>query len=149
MLAMLAAHAGSDSRFLAAGELRVKESDRLEGIARGTRDLGGHAATEGNDLVVAGGGLEGGRADARGDHRMAMASACPRPELAAPSRGRRHGERGGVVPGIHADARHAGRGDRAGGWPMTTPRVVAIDGAAGSGKSTLSGAREVALSGRT
>ncbi|HET6713229.1 MAG TPA: 3-phosphoshikimate 1-carboxyvinyltransferase [Actinomycetota bacterium] len=75
VLALLAAHAGSDSWFLAAGELRVKESDRLEGIARGIRDLGGDAATEGNDLVVAGGGLEGGRADARGDHRMAMAFA--------------------------------------------------------------------------
>jgi 3-phosphoshikimate 1-carboxyvinyltransferase len=75
VLALLAAHAGSDSWFLAAGELRVKESDRLEGIVRGIRDLGGHAAAEGNDLVVAGGGLEGGRADARGDHRMAMAFA--------------------------------------------------------------------------
>lgn len=75
VLALLAAHARSDSWFLAAGELRVKESDRLEGIVRGIRDLGGHAAAEGNDLVVAGGGLEGGRADARGDHRMAMAFA--------------------------------------------------------------------------
>jgi 3-phosphoshikimate 1-carboxyvinyltransferase len=75
VLALLAAHAGSDSPFLGAGELRVKESDRLEGIARGIRDLGGHAAAEGNDLVVAGGGLEGGRVDAHGDHRMAMAFA--------------------------------------------------------------------------
>lgn len=73
VLALLAAHAGSDSWFLEAGELRVKESDRLEGIARGIRALGGHAAAEADDLVVAGGGLEGGRCDAHGDHRMAMA----------------------------------------------------------------------------
>ncbi len=75
VLALLAAHAASDSRFLGAGELQVKESDRLEGVARGIRDLGGHAGAEGDDLVVAGGGLGGGRADARGDHRMAMAFA--------------------------------------------------------------------------
>lgn len=75
VLAMLAAHAASDSWFLEAGELRVKESDRLEGLATGIRDLGGHAAVEGQDLVVAGGGLEGGRANAHDDHRMAMAFA--------------------------------------------------------------------------
>jgi 3-phosphoshikimate 1-carboxyvinyltransferase len=75
VLALMAAHSPSDSRFLGAGELRVKESDRLEGIARGIRDIGGVAAVEGDDLVVAGGGLAGGRADARGDHRMAMAFA--------------------------------------------------------------------------
>ena len=75
VLAMLVAHAGPDSWFCEAGELRIKESDRLEGLAAGIRDLGGHAAAEGDDLVVAGGGLGGGQADAHGDHRMAMAFA--------------------------------------------------------------------------
>jgi 3-phosphoshikimate 1-carboxyvinyltransferase len=73
ILAMLAAHAGDATWFLGAAELRLKESDRLTAIARGLRDLGGHAGDEGDDLVVAGGGLIGGRADAAGDHRMAMA----------------------------------------------------------------------------
>jgi 3-phosphoshikimate 1-carboxyvinyltransferase len=73
VLAALAAHASSDSWFLEAAELRVKESDRLGAIAAGIRALGGAAADEGSDLVVAGGGLSGGRADAAGDHRMAMA----------------------------------------------------------------------------
>jgi 3-phosphoshikimate 1-carboxyvinyltransferase len=73
VLAALAAHAASDSWFLEAAELRVKESDRLGAIARGIRGLGGQAADEGPDLVVAGGGLRGGRASADGDHRMAMA----------------------------------------------------------------------------
>lgn len=73
VLAALAAHAASDSWFLDAAELRVKESDRLAAIASGIRLLGGVAADEVVDLVVGGGGLEGGRADAQGDHRMAMA----------------------------------------------------------------------------
>jgi 3-phosphoshikimate 1-carboxyvinyltransferase len=73
VLASLAAHAASDSWFLDAAELRVKESDRLGAIASGIRSLGGAAADEGSDLVIAGGGFEGGRADAGGDHRMAMA----------------------------------------------------------------------------
>jgi 3-phosphoshikimate 1-carboxyvinyltransferase len=75
VLAVLAAFAASDSWFLEAGELRVKEADRLEGLAGGIRGLGGHAAAEGEDLVVAGGGLVGGRVDAQDDHRMAMAFA--------------------------------------------------------------------------
>ena len=73
MLAALASRAPGDSWFLDAGELRVKESDRLAGLAEGLRALGGNAAAEGEDLVVAGGGLRGGRTHAGGDHRMAMA----------------------------------------------------------------------------
>jgi 3-phosphoshikimate 1-carboxyvinyltransferase len=73
VLAAMAAHAPADSWFLEAAELRVKESDRLGSITKGIRDLGGEAADEGDDLVVAGGGLDGGHADAAGDHRMAMA----------------------------------------------------------------------------
>jgi 3-phosphoshikimate 1-carboxyvinyltransferase len=73
-LAMLAAHASGESRFVGAGELRVKESDRLTAIAEAVRALGGHAAVEGEDLLLAGGGLAGGTVDARGDHRMAMAA---------------------------------------------------------------------------
>ena len=73
ILAMMATHASSDTWFLGAGELRVKESDRLGALGRGIADLGGHGGVEGDDLVVAGGGLEGGSAHAHGDHRMAMA----------------------------------------------------------------------------
>jgi 3-phosphoshikimate 1-carboxyvinyltransferase len=73
VLALLAAHADGPSRFEGAGELRVKESDRLTALAEGIRELGGEASIEGDALVVAGGGLGGGRTDARGDHRLAMA----------------------------------------------------------------------------
>jgi 3-phosphoshikimate 1-carboxyvinyltransferase len=75
-LAMLAAHARGETWFLGAGELRVKESDRLGGVVEAIRALGGAADVEGDDLVVAGGGLRGGRASSGGDHRMAMAIAA-------------------------------------------------------------------------
>lgn len=75
VLAALAIHASSDSWFLDAAELRVKESDRLGAITKSVRDLGGAAGDEGNDLVIAGGGLEGGRTTSGGDHRIAMAMA--------------------------------------------------------------------------
>jgi len=75
VLAVVAACAAGETRFLGAGELRVKESDRLTLIAEGIRGLGGHAAAEGDDLVVAGGGLRGGVASSGGDHRLAMAFA--------------------------------------------------------------------------
>jgi 3-phosphoshikimate 1-carboxyvinyltransferase len=71
----MAAHAPAESWFLGAGELRVKESDRLAALTVGIRAAGGHAADEGDDLVVAGGGLAGGAVDAGADHRIAMAFA--------------------------------------------------------------------------
>jgi 3-phosphoshikimate 1-carboxyvinyltransferase len=73
VLAALAAHADGETWFLGAGELRVKESDRLAAVAEGVRALGGHAGDEGGDLVIAGAGLRGGVAGAGGDHRMAIA----------------------------------------------------------------------------
>jgi 3-phosphoshikimate 1-carboxyvinyltransferase len=73
VLAALAAHAPAESRFMGGGELRWKESDRLAAISRGMRALGGDASVEGDDLVLAGGGLTGGVASSFGDHRIAMA----------------------------------------------------------------------------
>jgi 3-phosphoshikimate 1-carboxyvinyltransferase len=73
VLAALAAHARGPSRFVGAAELRVKESDRLAGLAAGLRELGADAAAEGDDLAVGGGGLRGGVATSLGDHRLAMA----------------------------------------------------------------------------
>ena len=75
VLAMLGTHARADTWFLGASELRVKESDRLTALAEGIRALGGHAAAEADDLVIAGGGLRGGVASSDGDHRLAMAFA--------------------------------------------------------------------------
>jgi 3-phosphoshikimate 1-carboxyvinyltransferase len=73
VLAIVAAHANGQTRFRGGAELRLKESDRLGGLAEAIRALGGAAQLAGDDLIVGGGGLAGGEADARGDHRMAMA----------------------------------------------------------------------------
>jgi 3-phosphoshikimate 1-carboxyvinyltransferase len=75
VLAVVAAHAAGETRFASASELRVKESDRLGGLAGAIRASGGAADVEGDDLVVGGGGLDGGAVDAHGDHRIAMAAA--------------------------------------------------------------------------
>ncbi len=75
VIALLGAHAQGETWFLGARELRLKETDRLAQVSAGIRDLGGHAGAEVDDLVVAGTGLAGGVADARGDHRLAMAFA--------------------------------------------------------------------------
>jgi 3-phosphoshikimate 1-carboxyvinyltransferase len=75
VLAMLSAAAAGESRFRGAGELRVKESDRLRAIEHAIRSLGGDARIEGDELVVAGGGLRGGSASSGADHRLAMAIA--------------------------------------------------------------------------
>ncbi|HEX2425174.1 MAG TPA: 3-phosphoshikimate 1-carboxyvinyltransferase [Actinomycetota bacterium] len=75
LLAAVAAHASGDTWFAGAGELRVKESDRLTGTVSALRAIGSHAGAEGEDLVVAGGGVRGGTTSSAGDHRMAMATA--------------------------------------------------------------------------
>ena len=76
ILAVAALVADGPTRFRDVGELRVKESDRLEGTARLVRAFGGVATVEGDDLVVGGGTSPSpGRVDAEGDHRMAMAAA--------------------------------------------------------------------------
>ena len=85
VLAVAAAVAEGPTRFREVGELRVKESDRLEGTAELVRAFGGTAAVEGDDLLVAGGArLVPGHLDARGDHRMAMAAAVAAAACADP-----------------------------------------------------------------
>ncbi len=85
VLAVAAAVAEGPTRFRGVGELRIKESDRLEGTAELVRAFGGTAAVEGDDLLVAGGArLVPGHLDARGDHRMAMAAAVAAAACADP-----------------------------------------------------------------
>ena len=71
----LATHGGQVS-VRGAAELRVKESDRIAALVAGFRNLG-IAADERPDgfLVQGSGSPAGGVADARGDHRIAMALA--------------------------------------------------------------------------
>jgi 3-phosphoshikimate 1-carboxyvinyltransferase len=76
MLAVLASRAEGVSVFRSVGELRVKESNRLELIAANLRSLGGEAEVHGDDLHVTGGAAPpAGVVDTAGDHRLAMAFA--------------------------------------------------------------------------
>jgi len=76
LLSVLASRAQGVTRFRKAGELRIKESDRLSLLAENLRAVGVHAEVEGEDLVV-----EGSETPPRGtirtaaDHRLAMAFA--------------------------------------------------------------------------
>ncbi|HXI27674.1 MAG TPA: hypothetical protein VNG89_04615, partial [Vicinamibacterales bacterium] len=77
-IAALAAHGGRvDVR--GASELRVKESDRIAALVAGFRALGLDADERPDGFTIAGTSgaarPSGGVADARGDHRMAMAFA--------------------------------------------------------------------------
>jgi 3-phosphoshikimate 1-carboxyvinyltransferase len=58
-----------------AAELRVKESDRIGALTRGLRALGGEVEERPDGMVIYGSRLRGGRVDAGGDHRVAMAFA--------------------------------------------------------------------------
>ncbi len=74
MLACLAARAEGTTRFCGVGELRVKESDRLQLIASNLAAIGGSATIEGDDLVVEGTDRPfAGTVRTDGDHRIAMA----------------------------------------------------------------------------
>lgn len=78
VLAVAAAFATGETTFADAAELAVKESDRIETTVAALRALGAEADPRPDGLVVAGGAgrpLAGGRVDADGDHRIAMAAA--------------------------------------------------------------------------
>jgi len=74
-LAVAAAFARGRTRLTGAGELRHKESDRIATLVQGLRGLGIEAAELPDGLEITGGRPTGGRVDARGDHRIAMAFA--------------------------------------------------------------------------
>jgi 3-phosphoshikimate 1-carboxyvinyltransferase len=74
ILACLAARAEGTSRFSGLAELRVKESDRLDLLARNLTGLGAAAVIEGDDLVITGADRPlKGKVETAGDHRIAMA----------------------------------------------------------------------------
>jgi 3-phosphoshikimate 1-carboxyvinyltransferase len=67
---------GGDLRVTGAGELRVKESDRISALAAGLRSMGGEIEELPDGFHVVGRRrLAGGSADAATDHRLAMAFA--------------------------------------------------------------------------
>jgi 3-phosphoshikimate 1-carboxyvinyltransferase len=85
-IAALAAH-GGEVIVRGAGELRVKESDRIAVLVAGFRALGIDADERPDGFAIRGSGAPaGGVADARGDHRMAMAFAVAALAANTPSR---------------------------------------------------------------
>ncbi|MDE3026139.1 MAG: 3-phosphoshikimate 1-carboxyvinyltransferase [Acidobacteriota bacterium] len=77
LVALLAAHAHGETVVRGAAELRVKESDRIEAVTDLLRATGAHVRSREDGWVVTGvpARLRGGRAHARGDHRIAMLGA--------------------------------------------------------------------------
>jgi 3-phosphoshikimate 1-carboxyvinyltransferase len=151
-LAVAAAVAEGVTVFCDVGELRVKEVDRLAAVMEMICAFGATAEADGDTLSITGvggvgksGHLHAARFDSRGDHRMAMAAAVA--ALAAEGGGRSLVTGFGAVetsyPGFADDLRRlTGAGD-AGSETDSAPDapralVIAIDGPAGAGKSTVS-----------
>jgi 3-phosphoshikimate 1-carboxyvinyltransferase len=136
-LAVAAAVAEGTTVFTDVGELRVKEVDRLVAVAAMVEAFGARAAIDGDTLAVTGlgGPLDAGRFDSLGDHRMAMAAAV----AALAARPGAHSlitgfdAVGTSYPTFAVDLANLAPGP-------TGPRalLVAIDGPAGAGKSTVS-----------
>ena len=76
LVALLGCFAEGETVVRGAGELRLKESDRIAGVVDGLRGLGASIeATDDGFVVQGGGGIEGGAIDSLGDHRLAMLGA--------------------------------------------------------------------------
>jgi 3-phosphoshikimate 1-carboxyvinyltransferase len=74
-LFVAAAAAQGRTRVRGAEELRVKESDRIDAMARGLGELGVTVIPCADGADIVGGSLGAGEIDSRGDHRIAMAFA--------------------------------------------------------------------------
>jgi 3-phosphoshikimate 1-carboxyvinyltransferase len=77
LLALAACHARGETVVRGASELRVKESDRIDGVAEELRRIGAHIRATRDGFRVRGvpARLRGGVFDSRGDHRLAMLGA--------------------------------------------------------------------------
>ena len=113
ILAVVASRAAGETVFRDVGELRVKESNRLELIATNLRAVGVAAETSGNDLHVRGTQEPPtGRVETALDHRLAMAFGVMG---TLPGAAIRLSERRSVAisyPGFFADLKRLGEGGR-------------------------------------
>jgi 3-phosphoshikimate 1-carboxyvinyltransferase len=76
LVALLGAFAEGETVVRGAGELRVKETDRIATVVDGLRGLGASIEATADGFVVQGAGeLRGGVLPAHGDHRLAMLGA--------------------------------------------------------------------------
>jgi 3-phosphoshikimate 1-carboxyvinyltransferase len=73
ILCLAAAAASGRSRIRGIGELRHKESDRVDGIVAGLADLGARIRADGDEIEIDGGrALRGAAVASHDDHRLAM-----------------------------------------------------------------------------
>ncbi len=84
LLLALAAVAEGETQITGAGELRVKESDRLAAMAEGLGRLGVETVLQADAVRVTGGDVGGGRINSHGDHRIAMSFAMLGQRAAGP-----------------------------------------------------------------
>jgi 3-phosphoshikimate 1-carboxyvinyltransferase len=76
VLGVLATQAEGVTLFRRVSRLRIKESNRVEGVVSMINRFGGRAKAEGDNIVVKGPSiLKGTEIDPKGDHRIAMAAA--------------------------------------------------------------------------
>ena len=76
LVALLGCFAEGETVVRGAGELRLKESDRIATVVDGLRGLGAQIEATGDGFVVQGsGGLRGGTLASHDDHRLAMLGA--------------------------------------------------------------------------
>ena len=77
LLALAACHARGETIVRGAGELRLKETDRIEAVAEELRRIGGRVRATQDGFRVKGvpTRLRGGVVDSRGDHRLAILGA--------------------------------------------------------------------------
>ena len=76
VLAVAMAVAAGESKVSGAGELRVKESDRIRAVCCNLENLGIQIQEREDGFVISGGqAITGGRVESGGDHRIAMAMA--------------------------------------------------------------------------
>jgi 3-phosphoshikimate 1-carboxyvinyltransferase len=76
LVALLGCFAEGETIVRGAGELRLKESDRIATVVEGLSGLGAEIESAPDGFVVRGtGGLRGGRLDSHGDHRLALLGA--------------------------------------------------------------------------
>ncbi len=137
ILAVAAACAVGTTVFHGMGELRVKESDRLAAVVELVRAFGAGAEAVGDDLWVHGTDrLTPAHTDSGGDHRMAMAAVIAALAAGDPEPS--------VVSGFGAvETSYPTFLDHLVGLggilvDPSSAEVIAIDGPAGAGKSTVS-----------
>ena len=110
IFALLAGVARGESTVRGAGELRLKESDRLEAVKEVLRPLGVRIQTTDDGFRVRGVPARprgGATVSAAGDHRIAMLAAVAGLVSREGARDRRRGQRRRLLPGVLRRARLA------------------------------------------